>query len=93
MRVTVLTPEKTLYEGEATVVSVPGSEGNFAILDHHAPLVSALGEGQVRIKTPDGNAVTYAVERGFVEVLHNEVALLVIPKEDQQSNSDTAADS
>jgi len=93
MRVTVLTPEKTLYEGEATAVSVPGSEGNFTILDHHAPLVSALAEGQVRLKLPDGTAVQYAVERGFVEVLHNEVALLVIPKEAQPSNTDASADS
>ena len=77
MTITVLSPEKELYKGAVTSVTVPGVEGEFQILRNHAPLVSALREGGVVIRRADDATVTMKIERGFVEVLHNEVSLLV----------------
>lgn len=77
MNISVLTPEKQLYTGSITSVSVPGVEGKFQILRNHAPIVSALGEGGVTIRRADGQLITFTIQRGFVEVLNNEISLLV----------------
>lgn len=77
MMITVLSPEKELYKGAVTSVTLPGVEGEFQILRNHSPLVSALREGGVVIRRADDATVTLNIERGFVEVLHNEVSLLV----------------
>ena len=77
MTITVLSPEKELYKGTITSVTLPGVEGEFQILRNHAPLVSALKEGGVTIRRADDKTVTMKIGRGFVEVLHNEVSLLV----------------
>ena len=45
----IVTPDKTVYSGSVTLVSVPGVMGAFEILNNHAPIVSALGKGQIRI--------------------------------------------
>lgn len=77
MNISVLTPEKELYSGSITSVSVPGVEGKFQILRNHAPIVSALNEGGVVIRRADGQLITFTIQRGFVEVLNNEISLLV----------------
>jgi len=50
MNLQVLTPDKTIYEGEVDSVIVPGSKGSFEVLHNHAPIVSSLNKGEVRIK-------------------------------------------
>jgi len=73
----VLTPGKEVYHGEITSVKVPGITGQFEILKGHAAIVSALGEGSVRILTFKGETINYTIEKGFIEVLNDDVALLV----------------
>jgi len=77
MQVVILSPEKEVFQGEASSVKVPGSGGQFEILKNHAPIVSALSAGEIRVKKSDGQAITFKIEGGFVEVLNNEVSLLV----------------
>ncbi len=77
MNISVLTPEKEVFNGEITSVKVPGITGQFEILRGHAAIVSALGEGPVRILTSSGETIKYTIEKGFIEVLNDEVALLV----------------
>ncbi len=77
MKIDVLTPERKVYSGEIQSVLLPGVNGMFEILDNHAPIVSALGQGTVRLRETDGKDVSFEVEKGFVEVLKNEVSLLV----------------
>ncbi len=76
MNVTVLTPDKELYRGTAISVKVPGTGGQFEVLNNHAPIVSSLQAGKVRILTGT-EKVTFHIQSGFVEVLRNEVAVLV----------------
>jgi len=58
-------------------VKVPGISGQFEILRGHAPLVSALSSGQVRLIKQGGERMTFSIEKGFVEVLRDKVSLLV----------------
>lgn len=77
MNLSVLTPGREIFNGPITSVKVPGISGQFEILKGHAPIVSALGQGEIRIIDDAGKSVTYKIDKGFVEVLHEEVSLLV----------------
>ena len=72
MTLDILTPEKKLYSGDATLVQLPGVEGLFEILDKHAPIISALGNGTVKIKSASGDK-SFTITAGFVECLNNKV--------------------
>ena len=77
MQIIVLTPDQKYFEGEIKSVKVPGVNGQFEILDHHAPIVSALTKGSVRLTESNGTDKNFTIERGFIEVLNNEISLLV----------------
>jgi len=77
MNLIVLTPEKEIYNGPITSVKVPGSTGQFEILKGHASIVSSLVEGEIRVIKEGGDNMRFTIEKGFVEVLMGEVALLV----------------
>lgn len=77
MKVYILTPEKTLYEGDAKAIKVPGMQGQFEILDRHAPIVSALTSGQVQLTDLSGTKHSFDISKGFIEVMKNEVNVLV----------------
>ena len=77
MNLVVLTPSRQIFEGEISSVKVPGISGQFEILNGHAPIVSALGEGVITVKEATGTSKTYEISKGFVEVLVREIALLV----------------
>lgn len=75
MQVDILTPDQSLFSGEATSVSLPGVKGRFQILQRHAPLVSSLVKGEVVVETSNGKE-QFAIEGGIVEVLKNKVVIL-----------------
>lgn len=67
MTISVLTPDKELFQGEITSVKVPGSKGQFQILNNHAPIVSSLDEGKVVIVTAAGEYRYFDEESGSVK--------------------------
>jgi F-type H+-transporting ATPase subunit epsilon len=75
MNIEIITPDKKVFAGEATAVTFPGSEGQFQILNNHAPLVSTLGNGTLTVES-DGKKQNYTIEGGVVEVLNNNVLVL-----------------
>ena len=77
MTITVLTPDREIYKGEITSVKVPGTGGAFQVLKNHAAIVSSLAKGDVTIAKADGGKMKLSIEKGFIEVLNNEVSLLV----------------
>jgi len=77
MTLEILTPEKKLYSGEVYGVQLPGIAGLFEVLDKHAPLVSALGKGKLKILEDKHNFSFYSIQSGFVEVLNNKATVLV----------------
>ena len=74
MKLTIVTPEKTIYDGEATSVAVPGTKGAFEVLDNHAPIISSLQSGIITVKTADG-VQEFTVRSGFIEVARNSVSI------------------
>jgi len=77
MKLVVLTPDQEYFEGEITSLTVPGIAGEFEVLVDHAPLVSALTSGEVKIKQKNGDVIKFEVNQGFLEVINNDLALLV----------------
>jgi F-type H+-transporting ATPase subunit epsilon len=75
MQVELITPDKKAFSGEAFSVILPGMDGYFEILENHAPLVGALGEGNIKIKTKE-EEFNFMISAGVVEVLNNKVSLL-----------------
>ncbi|MFY8090725.1 MAG: ATP synthase F1 subunit epsilon [Chitinophagaceae bacterium] len=77
MTLDILTPEKKIYSGDVYGVQLPGVSGLFEVLDKHAPLVSALKKGTVKILTNKTQTQSYNIQSGFVEVLNNKATVLV----------------
>ncbi len=77
MLLEILTPEKKIYSGDVYGIILPGVSGKFEILDKHAPIVSALKTGSLKILTDKTNAINYNIKGGFVEVINNKVSVLV----------------
>ena len=75
MHLEILTPEKKVFEGEVSIVTFPGADGSFQVLDHHAPLISLLKRGVVEYKGKEG-AHNIEITGGVVEVLKGNVILL-----------------
>jgi len=77
MTLLALTPEKELFNGKISSVKVPGIYGQFEILNGHAPIVAALAKGEVRILDESGTKTAFNIQKGFIEVVNNEVSLLI----------------
>ena len=78
MTLEILTPEKKLYSGDVYGVQMPGISGSFEVLEKHAPLISALKAGKLKVlKDKNNNFIFFDIQGGFVEVLNNKVTVLV----------------
>ncbi|NJO69714.1 MAG: ATP synthase F1 subunit epsilon [Bacteroidetes bacterium] len=73
----ILTPEKKLFAGNTKLVSIPGTEGSFELLDKHAPIISTLAEGAIKIITPEDQSQFFKIKGGVVEMKENRVIILV----------------
>ena len=79
MELEILTPEKKLFSGNVYGVQLPGISGSFEVLEKHAPMVSALGAGKLKVLNDKtgSNTTSYSIQGGFMEVLNNRVVVLV----------------
>lgn len=77
MTLEILTPERKIFSGQVYGVQLPGISGLFEVLDKHAPMVSALKEGNLKILKDKTLTESYSIEGGFVEVLNNKTIVLV----------------
>lgn len=77
MKLEILSPERSLYKGDVDLVTLPGTLGRFTVLQDHAPLISSLKEGIIRIKPYEGEEVELSIKGGFVEVKQNIVTVCV----------------
>jgi|TARA_B100001248_G_scaffold13519_1_gene8899 F-type H+-transporting ATPase subunit epsilon len=76
MDVQIITPDKSLYQGQADLITVPGTSGSIGILNHHAPLVSSLKKGEIKIVLNEKEEF-FKIEGGVIEVSQNKVIVLV----------------
>ena len=92
MTLEIVSPEASLFKGEVTSVTLPGVDGSFQILNHHAPIVSILKEGVIKIAANvfnlgkeaqgkfvkiDDKTYTLAIQSGTIEMNDNKVIVLV----------------
>lgn len=77
MTLEILTPEKKIFSGEVYGVQLPGIDGMFEVLEKHAPIVSALKTGQLKVLKDKSNTSLFSIQGGFVEVLNNKTTVLV----------------
>ncbi len=73
----ILTPESKIFSGTVYGVQLPGISGLFEVLDKHAPMVSALKAGKLKILKDKNSHVLYTIQSGFAEVLNNKTTVLV----------------
>ena len=83
MTLEILSPEKKIFSGEVYGVQLPGISGSFEVLDKHAPMVSALRAGRLKVLTDKTATVSYMIESGFVEVLNNKTIVLIEGAEEE----------
>jgi len=77
MTLEILTPEQKIFSGDVYGVQLPGIGGLFEVLDRHAPMVSALKDGNLKILKDKTQTTSYTIKSGFVEVLNNKTTVLV----------------
>jgi len=75
VKLTIITPDQSVFEGDITSVTVPGTAGAFEVLENHAPIVSTLESGKVIVRTGKGEDI-FDIIGGVVEVIHNNVTVL-----------------
>ncbi len=75
LKVAVISPEKVLFEGSARSVSAPAFDGEMGILPMHAPLMTLLGKGTLRLETSEGER-QFAVQGGFLQVVDDQVRVV-----------------
>ena len=73
----IIAPNRVVFDGEATSVSAPGTLGGFQVLFNHAPLLSSLDAGPLKVKDTVGADTVYATGGGYLEVRDNKVVVLV----------------
>ena len=76
LKVRLVTPDRILVDQTVEAVEVPGKSGYFEVLYGHAPMLSEIGAGEVRLHGGEAGEQRYVVARGFVEVLPERVTIL-----------------
>lgn len=76
MQLEIVTPDQKIFEGEVRHVQLPGKEGLFGILDNHAPIVSTLVKGKIKVEATDGDIQNFEISGGVVEMNNNKVIVL-----------------
>jgi F-type H+-transporting ATPase subunit epsilon len=76
MRVTVISPERALFDGDADALVVPAFDGFVGILPHHAPLLTLLGAGTLTVRQA-GARTAFDVDGGFLQVVGDSVRVVV----------------
>lgn len=77
MKVKITKPDSTLYEGEVSLMQLPGSNGLFEILNNHAPIIASLAKGVIRIEDDDKHTHTFDIRGGVVKGQKNDFTILV----------------
>jgi len=73
----IVTPEKTIFAGKGQSITLPGTKAPFQVLFNHAPIVSSLEQGKIKIVDEDGKTILYFTSDGFTEVSKNVVSVVV----------------
>ena len=76
MLLEIIAPDQELYSGDVDLVQVPGSKGSFEILRNHAPIISTLEQGRIKIVDQKGLTTFFEVDGGVIEAKNNKIIVL-----------------
>jgi len=76
MKIEILTPDVTIFTGEAELIQLPGADGLFEVLKNHAPLISVLAKGKIKVQDENKHIQFFEIKGGVVEVLRNKILVL-----------------
>ena len=76
MKLKIITPDREVFAGEVDLVQVPGSKGSFQVLKNHAPIISTLESGNVKVIDSEGKTSNLSIGGGVIEVKNNEIIIL-----------------
>ncbi|WP_320111166.1 ATP synthase F1 subunit epsilon [Draconibacterium orientale] len=77
MHLEIITPDKKVFEGDVKLIQLPGSKGGFEILKNHAPIISTLEKGVLKIVETSGTEQYFEVDGGVIENKANKIIVLV----------------
>ncbi|HLN72668.1 MAG: ATP synthase F1 subunit epsilon [Methylococcaceae bacterium] len=77
MLLEIITPDKKVYSGQVRLVQLPGTKGSFEILKNHAPIISTLEKGRIKVIEESGQILYFEVEGGVIENKDNKIIVLV----------------
>jgi F-type H+-transporting ATPase subunit epsilon len=78
VKLEIITPEKRLFDGKVKLVQVPGAKGSFEILKNHAPIISTLSKGTIRVITEGDQQQLIDIISGIIEVKANTISILAV---------------
>jgi F-type H+-transporting ATPase subunit epsilon len=76
MQLEIITPDQKIFTGEVKLVKVPGSKGSFEILKNHAPIISTLEHGEIKVINMQDRITNYEISGGVIEVKQNNIIIL-----------------
>ncbi|OFX78437.1 MAG: ATP synthase F1 subunit epsilon [Bacteroidetes bacterium GWE2_29_8] len=76
MLLQIITPDKTIFNGEVKLIQLPGIDGSFEILNNHAPIISALKKGIIRVKDTINKELSFEIGGGVIEIHDNKAIIL-----------------
>jgi F-type H+-transporting ATPase subunit epsilon len=77
MKLEILTPDRVVFTGDNVIlVQLPGIDGSFEIMNDHAPLISVLKKGEIKVLTKEANPQFFNINGGVIEVLNNRIQVL-----------------
>lgn len=78
MKLEIITPEKRLFDGQIKLVQVPGAKGSFEVLNNHAPIISTLTKGTIKVITDQDKKEFIEIMSGIIEVKANVITILAV---------------
>ena len=76
MLLEIITPESKLFEGEVTSVKFPGTDGEFGVLNNHAPIISTLTKGSIVVIDNNNKSKNFNINGGVIEMQNNKIIVL-----------------
>lgn len=80
MYLEIVTPDEKIFEGETKLVQLPGTTGSFEILNNHAPVISTLKNGKIKVTDNTNSAHYFEIKSGVVEMQNNKIIVLAETK-------------
>jgi F-type H+-transporting ATPase subunit epsilon len=78
VKLEIITPEKRLFDGNVKLVQVPGAKGSFEVLKNHAPIISTLTNGTIKVITEQDIDEFIEIKSGIIEVKANLITILAV---------------